>query len=66
MRLNLSSVLALALLTGCGAKYKPGTAVLTGWDRTRTFAVDETSKVQYTDQARVQPPIVPQFRPLYF
>ena len=59
MRLFATTLISLSMLAGCGAKYKPGTAVVSGWDRTQGFAVDETSTVQYSGHALVAPPVVP-------
>ncbi len=59
MRSISFGLLGLSLLAGCAGKYKPESAVLTGWDRTRAFSVDQASTVQYTGQARTATPIVP-------
>jgi hypothetical protein len=59
MRLSVTTLITLSLFTGCGAKYKPGTAVISGWDRTQTFAEDEASTVAYSGHAMVAPPVIP-------
>lgn len=59
MRTTLFGIIAVALLGGCGSKYKPGTAVIDGWDRTRAFSEDRPSTVQYTGYAMVGAPVIP-------
>ena len=59
MRTTVFGIIAVALLGGCGSKYKPGTAVIDGWDRTRAFSEDRPSTVQYTGYAMVGAPVIP-------
>ncbi|NCG22210.1 MAG: hypothetical protein GWP91_24605 [Rhodobacterales bacterium] len=59
MRSISFGLLGLSLLAGCAGKYKPESAVVSGWDRTRTFAVEQASTVQYTGAARTAAPVIP-------
>ncbi len=59
MRSTASGLIGLALTTGCATHYTPEAAVLTGWDRTRAFADDAPSTVQYSGHALVPSPVIP-------